>query len=321
MKKEMPIGLKQLFSTITYLKPEEKVLVITDENMLEVGNFVYQYAKDMFETSMIVMPARKFPGDEPTEGVLAALNACDVAFGATTYSLYHSKARLETSKNGRLRWIGLQDVSLDMFESGGLTADFDHVTETVDRVAKVYNGDTFTLTAPGGTHLTCSVKGRTPVKDYGTARVPGAAAAPPNAEIALGPVEGTSEGVLVIDGSIPHPLLNLIEKPITCVVEKGFITEIRGGREADVLRNILSKFNDHNVYNVGELGMGLNEKNVLCGHMAPDEGSFGNIHVGIGKNTNFGGHVVAPIHLDLVIKTVTCDIDGRIIMKDGVLMV
>ena len=43
--------------------------------------------------------------------------------------MYHSKARLDTSKNGRLCWIGLQDYALHMFEKGGLTADFDEVTE------------------------------------------------------------------------------------------------------------------------------------------------------------------------------------------------
>ena len=55
--------------------------------------------------------------------------------------------------------------------------------------------------------------------------------------------------------------------------------------------------------------------------MAPDEGSFGNIHIGIGKNLQFGGHVDSPLHLDMVIKNISCDIDGRVIMKDGVLMV
>ena len=92
-------------------------------------------------------------------------------------------------------------------------------------------------------------------------------------------------------------------------------------READILRRILAKYNDPTVYNVGELGLGLNEKNVLCGHMAPDEGSFGNLHIGIGNNLMFGGHVVSPLHMDLVMKKITCDIDGLTIMKDGVLLV
>lgn len=318
---DLPLGIKQLFTSITHLKEGEKVLVITDDHKREIGEFVYNYAKEFFETSMIVMPPTEGHGAEPTEAVIAALNNCDVAFGATTYSLYHSKARLSTSKNGRLRWIGLQDYALHMFETGGLTADFDEVTRVVNRVAPFYKGKTFTLTAPGGTNMVCSIEGREPVLDHGTATVPGSASFPPNAEVALGPVEGTANGVLVFDGSIPHPLLNLIDEPITCAVKDGYITEITGGREADILRKMLADFHDTSVYNIAELGLGLNKENVLCGHMAPDEGSFGNIHIGIGKNLNFGGHVNSPLHLDMVIKTVSCNIDGKDIMKDGELLV
>lgn len=319
--KDIPLGIKQLFTSITHLKEGEKVLVITDDDRREIGEFVYNYSKMFFETSMIVMSSREGHGAEPTEAVTAALNHCDVAFGATKMSLYHSKARLDASKNGRLRWIGLQDYALHMFEEGGLTADFEEVTRVVNRVAPFYKGKTFTLTAPGGTNMVCSIEGREPVLDPGTATIPGSASFPPNAEVALGPVEGTANGILVFDGSIPHPLLNLIDEPIKCIVKDGFITEIIGGREADVLRKLLADFNDPTVYNIAELGLGLNKENFLCGHMAPDEGSFGNIHIGIGKNLNFGGHVNSPLHLDLVIKNVSCEIDGRFVMKDGELLV
>ena len=93
------------------------------------------------------------------------------------------------------------------------------------------------------------------------------------------------------------------------------------GQEADILRKILADYNDPTVYNVGELGLGLNDKNELCGHMAPDEGSYGNLHIGIGKNLMFGGHTDSPLHMDLVMKKITADIDGLVIMKDGVLLV
>ena len=139
--------------------------------------------------------------------------------------------------------------------------------------------------------------------------------------MALGPVEGTAEGVLVIDGSIPHPLLDLIHEPITCRVEHGVVTEVTGGGQADILRKILADFQDPTVYNVGEVGLGLNPLCRLRGVMAEDEGSFGNMHVGLGKNLNFGGHVDSPLHLDMVIKDVTIQIDDTFIMRDGKLLV
>lgn len=321
MSKDMPVGVRQLLTSISHLKEGEKVLVITDDNKREIGELVYKYAKEYFETTMIVMTPTKGHGAEPTAAVAAAMKNVNVAFGCTTMSLMHSKARIEACKETGLRWVGAQDYSLDMFHTGGLTADFDEVAKVIDRVVEVFHGDTFTLTSEGGTNLVCSVKGRKPVIDYGTSTKPGSASFPPNAEAALGPVEGTSNGVIVIDGSIPHPLLNLIEEPITLDVKDGMITEIKGGREADILRKILADYNDPTVYNIAELGLGLNEKNELIGHMAPDEGSFGNIHIGIGSNIGFGGNVQSSLHLDMVMKKITCDIDGLVIMKDGELLV
>ena len=41
----MPLGIKQLFTSITHLKEGEKVLVITDDSKKEIGEFVYKYAR------------------------------------------------------------------------------------------------------------------------------------------------------------------------------------------------------------------------------------------------------------------------------------
>ncbi|MEQ6854126.1 hypothetical protein AAHH17_06615 [Lysinibacillus capsici] len=320
-EEDVPVGIRQLFTSVTNLQPHEKVLIITDDNKLEIGQFVYQFAKRYFDTSMIIMEARSGHGEEPSEPVRGALENCDVAFGATTMSLYHSKARLDTSKKNRLRWVGLQDYALHMFEKGGLTADFNEVERVINRVSEHYQGKTFKLTSTGGTNLVCSIEGRKPVFDYGTSKTPGSASFPPNAEVALGPVEDTANGLIVIDGSIPHPRLNLIKEPIYCEVKDGYIKEISGGKEAEILKEILDSYNDPSVYNIAELGLGLNDKNYLCGHMAPDEGSFGNIHIGIGKNLNFGGIIDSPLHLDMVMKEITIEIDGKLIMEKGELRV
>lgn len=320
-EENMPMGIRQLMTSVTRLKEGEKVLIITDDDQREIAEFVYGYVKKYFDTTMCVMTPRQSHGEEPTEMIAAAMEHCDVALGITTMSLYHTMATRKNTGRKTMRWVGMQGYQMSMFEEGGLTADFDMVRAQVDRVAESYRGKTFTLTTPNGTNLTCSVEGREPVKDYGTAINPGEACGAPSAEIALGPVEGTSEGVLVVDGSIPHPLLYLIDQPITCKVEHGVITEITGGEQADILRKILASYNDPTVYNIGELGMGLNPLCRLRGVMAEDEGSFGNMHIGIGKNTSFGGHVDSPLHLDMTVKTVTARIDDTVIMENGKLLV
>lgn len=317
-----PLGIQNLFTTITHMKEGEKILIVTDDNKREIGELVYHYAKQVAkDVAMIVMEPRVGHGAPPPAAVAAAMMVSDIGLGATTMSLYHSAARNAAAKERGFRWVGLQDFIPEMFETGGMVSDFDKVSDELDRVTEYFRGKVFHLTAAGGTDMTCSVEGRKPVIDYGTATTPGSACGAPNAEIALGPVEGTSNGVLVIDGSIPHPLLNIIHEPITCIVKDGFITEITGGEQAEILKKILADFNDPTVYNIAELGLGMNPANEIIGHMTPDEGSYGNIHVGIGKNTGFGGHVVSPLHLDMVIRCISAKIDGKYFMKDGVLMV
>mgnify|MGYP000022451348 CR=1 FL=1 len=111
--------------------------------------------------------------------------------------------------------------------------------------------------------------------DYGRSIRPGQSSSPPNAEIALGPVEGTAQGVLVIDGSIPHPSLNMIREPITMHVEDGQIVMISGTNEADTVRRILEQYKDSRVYNIGEVGLPVNRENKICGRMLADEGAYG----------------------------------------------
>ena len=316
---DMPIGIQNLLTDITDLKDDEKLLIITDDNNLEVAMYVYKYASVYFDTTMCVMKPRAFHGENPTELVRAAMEKADVAMGMTTMSLFHSEARLTMQKKG-LRWLSMQNYTMDMFTDSGLTADFKMVHEQVDRVGTKYFGKTYHLTSAGGTDLTASVEGREPVLDYGTSCTPGSACGTPSAEIALAPIEGTAEGVLVIDGSIPFPGINVIdEEPIVMKVEKGNIVDIKGGKKAAIIRDALAAYNDPTVYNIGELGLGLNPLCRLRGIMAEDEGSFGNMHVGIGKNLNFGGVVDSPIHLDMITKTVTITIDDKVIMENGVL--
>src|SRR5699024_9688726 len=131
--KDIPFGMKQLLTSVTHLKEGEKVLVVTDDNTKEIGEFVYKHAKKFFDTTMIYMSPRDGHGEDPPETVSAAMLNCDVAFGCTTMSMFHTNARIAGSKKGRLRWVGMQDYDLEMFEKGGLTADFDEVAAVINR--------------------------------------------------------------------------------------------------------------------------------------------------------------------------------------------
>ena len=133
-------------------------------------------------------------------------------------------------------------------------------------------------------------------------------------------LEGTANGVIVANASVPYIGIGVLEEPIVCQVKDGRIISMEGGRQAEMLKRDLDSKNDPNVYNVAEMGMGLNPKCRFCGFMLEDEGVRGSIHIGIGTSITLGGVVKAACHYDLIMTGATVVADGRTILRDGVVL-
>jgi leucyl aminopeptidase (aminopeptidase T) len=140
---------------------------------------------------------------------------------------------------------------------------------------------------------------------------------PDFAEAALAPIEGSAEGVVVIDGSIAS--LGLVRAPVVLKIKEGRVTEISGREEAQNLRNLL-KNTDANSNCVAELGVGTVSRGKVIG--APDDKRIlGTGHIGLGDNRFGGGNIASDLHIDSVFMNMTLELDGRIIMEDGVLKI
>ncbi len=319
MGKEILEGCKVLLHTCGAVKPEEKVLVITDETSREIGEAMYACAAEYTDATLICTKDRTTHGEAPTACVAAAMAEADVIYSATTFSLYNTDARIEACRKGA-RYINMADYSLDMLKKGCLFTDWDQIRKVVDETAKKIVGKELRISTPAGTDFWTSIVGRHADVGYGTSINKGEASSPPDAECAVGPADDSAEGILVIDGSIPLPGLGLIKEPIRLHVEKGYITKIEGGKEADILRDSLAAFKDPRVYLAAEVGFGLNPAASLSGRMLEDEGVYGTMHIGIGNNLAYGGNCNTPIHIDLIMKQPTCIVDDHYVYKDGVLV-
>ena len=319
MGKEILEGCKVLLHTCGAVQPEEKVLVITDETSKEIGEAMYACASEYTDATLICTKDRTTHGEAPTACVAAAMAAADVIFSATTFSLYNTDARIEACKNGA-RYINMADYSLEMLKQGCLFTDWDQIRKVVDETAEKIVGKELRITTPAGTDFWTSIEGRHADVGYGTSIHKGEASSPPDAECAVGPADDTAKGILVIDGSIPLPGLGIIKEPIRLQVEKGYITKIEGGKEADILREALAAFNDPRVYLAAEVGFGLNPAASLSGRMLEDEEVYGTMHIGIGNNLAYGGSCNTPIHIDLIMKQPTCIVDDHYVYKDGELV-
>lgn len=305
-----------LLTVCSDCKIDEKLLFVTDPTSYEVAQRMWEAAANFPNKSIIIMDERTMHGQDPNDMVAAAMESADVIFGVTRFSLFHTNARRNAVAGGA-RFVNMVDYKVSMFEKGGLFADFIKLGELCTYLGKEMIGEQVTITTARGTNFTASIKGRKTVPQYARSLKPGDSSSPPDIECAVCAVEGTANGVVYIDGSIPHPELGLISDEVKLIIEDGKIVSISGGPQAKTLERIMRDFNDESVYWVGEIGAGLNDMCSLNGRMLEDEGCAGTIHFGFGSNTGFHGTIDSPYHLDMVIREPTMIIDGRCILKDG----
>jgi leucyl aminopeptidase (aminopeptidase T) len=293
---------------------------VTDDTSKAIADIMWNAANSFKNRTMIVMTDRETHGAEPPLTVASAMASADVIFGITKYSMFHSNARRNAVKNGA-RFANMADYSVEMMESGSLFTDFIGQGKLCDRFSEVLSGNEITITSKEGTKIKASICGSIPLRQYGRSLNPGSSSSPPDIETAICAIQGSANGVVIIDGSIPLPSLGVLNEKITLQIENGRVSKIFGGDEADKLSRILKEMNDDTVYYIGEIGIALNPDAKLMGRMLEDEGVMGTIHFGFGSNISFGGTINSNNHIDMIFKAPTLAVDGRILMEDGVIVI
>lgn len=201
------------------------------------------------------------------------------------------------------------------------------IKEILDQAVAVH------VKAPGGTDVHIGLKGRLAKSDDGDFSQPGSGGNLPAGETFISPENGTARGIIAFDGSISlHDRDILIEEPIHCTLEGGYITKISGGEEAKELLKTVAMAEEQareyekagrlptgsgaifakNARNIGELGIGLNPLATITGNMLEDEKAFRTCHFAVGHN--YDEDAPALIHLDGLVKdpTITAIFeDGR----------
>lgn len=303
-------GARKILDMCVAVRPGEHVLVAADMNKESIGQVLTSLALERgAEATLAIMTPRKRAGQEPPRGIAAAMKNSDVVLLPVSYSVTHTYAVKEAAANGA-RLLVLTDFTEEMMISGGIEADFKELKPTCQGVASAFAaGKRVRVTTPAGTDLEMDITGRRGNALYCIVE-PGQFSTLPTVEANVSPVEGTTNGRIVADASVPYLGIGLLEQPIVVLVEGGFITSISGGRQADILRRDLEGHNDRNSFNIAELGVGLNPKCRMIGIMLEDEGVTGTAHIGIGTNITLGGNTKAPCHYDLIMWNPRIEVDG-----------
>jgi len=300
-------------------KKNEKILIITDELKREIGLSLYENATRLGYFALLVeMKSGKINGEEPSPEVAELMQKFDVVFCPTAKSLTHTDARRAASAKG-VRIATFPGITKDVMIRG-MNADYKAISKRTIKLQKILEkGNNVRVTAPAGTDISFEITGRKVIPSKGLFHAKGESGNLPTGETFLAPIEGTSNGVFVVDGSMAG--LGLIKNTkIKIEVENGYATKITGGTAAKKLKLMLAKVGKE-ARNIAEFGIGTNDSAKLSGILLEDEKVMGTIHIAVGNNVSMGGSVNVPIHLDGIVKKPTVWMDGKLLMKDGKLLV
>jgi leucyl aminopeptidase (aminopeptidase T) len=333
------------------VKPGERVLIVTnpDEDVSEISQALYRAATAAdARPTLLYQPVKSQLDFAEPEVIGAIKSAPDVIISMSANkigkdeeaiahpyivegkSIPNTFHYLMETKKTRSFWS--PSVTREMFASM-VPVDYDRMKSEAAWVKDIFDrAREIRVTAPAGTDVRFSVEGRKGMLDDGDFSRPGDGGNLPAGESFVSPVVGTTEGLIVYDGSISsHDGIIIIDEPIRVTYKNGFITEIAGGEEADRLKETirLGEENAHtfekegklapgqgasyakNARSLGELGIGLNPAAVITGNMLGDEKVYKTCHFAIGSN--YDDDAEALIHLDGLVKDPTV----VAVMKDG----
>ena len=309
-------GAVNLLRVCARARPDENVLIITDsETDSAVGDTIIAAANSLgTEASMVTMRARSLPGSEPPAPVVSAMLSSDVIISVASTTLYHSNARIAACRAGA-RFLSMACCTMPVLASNAMFADFEKQEALVKKVARLFTlARKIKVRNRAGTDLDLNVVGRRGGTVTGLCKRPGEATGVPDIEAYIAPIEESTNGTLIIDGSTS--VTGIVRQPIKIEFAQGRATEITGGREARVLLKILRDAQNRAAFNAAEFGMGLNPLAHIRGAIIEDEAAFGTAHIALGDNSKLGGKNKAPLHIDLVFKQACVELDGKTVLKD-----
>lgn len=311
--------------TLLEVKPGEELVVVADpETDIEMLQAIAGVTQSIgAEYTIAIMPAR--PVEESlkmTKFIEKGLEAADVVIGMTKASgaACYSPVINRLRKEKGLRQLSMVLRNLDIWTKGGATADYGKMLVTARRLLDVWRkGEEIYVTTKKGTNLKATIGNISPFIEAGFATKPGEEAAFSDGEVSQGPLEGTAEGPVIVDGPVAH-----IGQPLTPIlleIRRGRVVKIEGDEKgAKQLREIIERVKDAN--NFAEIGIGINPNCLTTGEFEEEKKRLGNVHIAIGRNTgSYGGTVSSMIHLDMVIYEATVKTDKDTLLLDGKLCV
>jgi len=323
------------------VQEDERILIITDHgyenrriSALISGSY-YLAARELGFDATIIVQKPKIKGDKASEDTVLALkelgmsNVVIMSLSGKLGSIKEiSKSYRNFIRESHNRFVSatnLGRISNDHYQTAIDTIDVDYKEmqkKGKEIKKKLDKGKEARVVTDAGTDLKIDISKYDAKLNTGNYNMPGTGGNIPAGEVYIPPTFKKVEGRIVIDGSSAYRKgTQLIEEPIDLKVKRGEIVEIKGGKEADNLRETLDWATNKAKYpwgirRIGELGIGINPNAKIIGATIIDEKVKGTAHIGIGSNYWFGGTIYAIIHLDQVFRNPKIYIDGKLLKYD-----
>jgi hypothetical protein len=339
-------------SEIIGLREGEEVLIVTnfDCDGLIISRALFDATKVLGGKPVMVIQEKKKLFDNAERLVLETMKAQpDVILSLSAFSggkdpygmsigyigrdgkKYSSILNKLLVGDRKIRSFWSPQVTVDMFERC-VPIDYASMYKTAGRLSRILNsGKEVRLVSKSGTDAVISIDSRKALGDDRPFDIPGIGGNLPCGEVFISPkIEGVT-GTFVFDGTITLDNSTVIPKRhVKVTMKDGYVDEISGGEEAKMLLNVVRKGElmareqnnrdlERNARHIGELGIGLNPAAKMTGNLLEDEKLLKTVHIAIGSNYDFDAN--ALIHQDCLIKEPDMWVDGRHIMKKGVLSV
>jgi leucyl aminopeptidase (aminopeptidase T) len=310
------------------VKPGEELLILTDTGTnKEIGEAcLIAGINAKANAQLLVIPqmsrkdyARDFRSAAGAiQGADVIVDLCDMSSESLSAAML--KAR---EKGARVTSCAVRGVE-DYVIAAVLDVDYPLMVEMAEKMCGLWRKtEICRVTSVLGTDISFRLKGRPALRGDGRATEPGVHEYFPGASPSIAPVEETINGTIVVDGTIVvHGIsapIGRVSAPVTLRLEKGVITAIEGGADADALRSHLGSTGDPKALYLCHFKVRMNPAARMGVKLRQDEMVMGAATFGFGsQDPTFEGTVgLAKMHTDVVLVSPIIYLDGVVMCENN----
>lgn len=310
--------IRRFLKSSLSVQPHETLLIVTENSLREIGEQFWSCAQKLTHHTIVTRFRSK---DNNSHGlpqsIATSLSYADAIVLLTPQILPETFFKSAQKKGARIMLFyntakGLVERCLQT-----QSAKTSHLSR---RLADIFSiGKSIQLLCPNGTDVTFEIaRNKGIIADTGCALHAGEMTSIPAGEASVLLGKKSVHGSVVLDRIAGQK--NPWDKPIELRIKEGYITQIKGGSDAEVLRKTIRKFGKAGRH-VFDLGLGTNDKVKLGASALEDEKAIGTAHIRMGQDRVIGkqGKMIPAIR-GMILKP-TIRIDGRLIIDDGGILV